>query len=152
VDFRNGDFATERNDRPPGVLAALSARVLGGLRFRGPHRRPRRHEVPASKPRYRVAPPLERNFENPLSSEPGTLAVDLSIGGSINLSPLPAAPVFGGFFSDGKGYAIAQHAADYSCTRTENSAGNLGLWWTPRCVKRKVIAHVTRKYGGTRQR
>jgi uncharacterized protein (TIGR03437 family) len=66
--------------------------------------------------------PLERNFENPLSSQPGTLEVDLSIGGSIALSPLAAAPVFGGFFSDGKGYAIAQHAADYSRVAIDNPA------------------------------
>jgi len=37
-------------------------------------------------------------------------------------TPLPAQPAWGGFFADANGYAIAQHASDYSLVTPQNPA------------------------------
>jgi uncharacterized protein (TIGR03437 family) len=46
----------------------------------------------------------------------------MGIGPVAELTPLPALPRWGGFFSDANGYAIAQHASDYSVVTPENPA------------------------------
>jgi uncharacterized protein (TIGR03437 family) len=66
--------------------------------------------------------PLERNASIRPSPDgyPGYLVIN---GHGLNIveDPLPA-PGPGGFFSDGNGYAIAQHASDYSTVTLQNPA------------------------------
>jgi uncharacterized protein (TIGR03437 family) len=62
--------------------------------------------------------PLERNISllGP-GVFPGSLAMTQA-----ELKPLPELPAWGGFFSEANGYAIAQHASDYSPVTPENPA------------------------------
>jgi uncharacterized protein (TIGR03437 family) len=61
--------------------------------------------------------PMERNVSLPNA---GAYAGQLVACGA-TIQPLPARPL-GGFFSDAKGYAIAQHASDYSLVTPQNPA------------------------------
>jgi uncharacterized protein (TIGR03437 family) len=61
--------------------------------------------------------PLERNVSVRNSRFPGSMGA-----GQSGLEPLPDLPQWGGFFSDANGYAIAQHASDYSPVTPENPA------------------------------
>jgi hypothetical protein len=63
--------------------------------------------------------PLERNVSG---RGPSGFGGYLGIGPVAELTPLPALPQWGGFFSDANGYAIAQHASDYSPVTSENPA------------------------------
>jgi uncharacterized protein (TIGR03437 family) len=70
--------------------------------------------------------PLERNASiRPLTPGgfPGYLALMQPQGGGRAIqAPLGDPPLFGGFFSDGQGYAIAQHASDYRTVTVQNPA------------------------------
>ena len=61
--------------------------------------------------------PMERNVSLPNT---GAYAGSLTACGA-TIQPLPARQM-GGFFSDAKGYAIAQHASDYSLVTPQNPA------------------------------
>ncbi len=67
--------------------------------------------------------PVERNasLRNLPDGYPGTLSVGNGEGGGI-LTALPEIPAWGGFFSDAKGFAVAQHASDFSPVTLENPA------------------------------
>jgi len=74
--------------------------------------------------------PIERNATyDPINTDKGTLQVlfagsnkgYLALGLAATLTPLPD-PGVGGFFADANGYAIAQHASDYSQVTAQNPA------------------------------
>lgn len=64
--------------------------------------------------------PLERNVSTFISENyPGFLS---ACGAAAAVTPLPALPLWGGFFADANGFAAAQHASDYSLVTTQNPA------------------------------
>jgi uncharacterized protein (TIGR03437 family) len=69
--------------------------------------------------------PSERNSALADQSATGSLEVFSAITGLAVVglvTPLPAAPYDGGFFSDSNGFAAAQHASDYSAVTSANPA------------------------------
>ncbi|HXP88359.1 MAG TPA: hypothetical protein VN841_26765 [Bryobacteraceae bacterium] len=70
--------------------------------------------------------PLERNASirsHAPNGFPGYLTVmQPQGGGTVIRAPLEDPPFTGGFFSDGNGYAIAQHASEYSTVTVQNPA------------------------------
>jgi uncharacterized protein (TIGR03437 family) len=69
--------------------------------------------------------PMERNVSLPNS---GGFAGSLTACGAPTMQPLPERSA-GGFFADVNGYAIAQHASDYSAVTPQNPA-HPGEWIT----------------------
>jgi uncharacterized protein (TIGR03437 family) len=69
--------------------------------------------------------PLERNASirsHAPNGFQGYLTVIQQNGIQTVQTPLEDPPLFGGFFSDGQGYAIAQHASDYSTVTVQSPA------------------------------
>ena len=66
------------------------------------------------------------NFQVPQERNSSIIVAQGSPGfmtcGNGLMSPLPALPSWGGFFSDANGYAVAQHASDFSQVTTDNPA------------------------------
>jgi uncharacterized protein (TIGR03437 family) len=66
------------------------------------------------------------NFQVPLERNSSLLPADQSTGRLLacgaNAIPYPSPPLWGGFFADSNGYAVAQHASDYSPVNPSNPA------------------------------
>jgi len=70
--------------------------------------------------------PLERNASL-VAPYTGSLLVELEDNtsrpvGSVPISQFPGPSIWGGFFADANGYAVAQHASDYSSVTPQNPA------------------------------